>query len=546
MATGTSEYWSPWVTKTNETSATINWHQAANEGGVILFSNESHFNTTHSYDHTISYFGENAFQHINLTGLQSDTVYRYWVQPSANPEVFPNGCRFQTMPENGPFSFVVISDSHAFTYPNRFKVVADSIANESDILFILHGGDYAAHDDTNQFGVFFNVSANMLSKYTIYPSIGNHEYHDPSGPNNSPTDAQNYRWAFDMPLNYSFSCSGVRFIILRSSDPTTHAPGSDDPLPSLTLVKSESPWLEELLEPQNNGVFTIHHHPIWNERIYKDSKNLTLWDGLYKKYHISASFAGHWHSYQHLLEGGVPYMVCANAGGEFIDLNGPYPPGYISGYTRQLGYLKVTVYPEHNIATMNEIFVGYVNSNSEKDPIVYKNPIVKETFTIPLKPESLHADFAVSPDTGTPPLMVQFSDLSTGHPTSWNWTFGDGSISHEQNPTHIYSGIGRYKVTLEVGNDQGQDIIRKPEKVTVKSGIISGPNGFIWVTSIPSESQVYIDGMFIGKTPLKSSGVPVGIHQITVSQDGFNDWIGYIQTNQGVFTYVPKVILRKV
>lgn len=385
IATSSTDYWSPWVTKTTETSATINWHQATNESGVILFSNESYFNTTHSYDHTIPYSGENAFQHINLTGLQPDTVYRYWVQPSANPEVFLNGCRFQTMPGEGPFSFVVISDSHAYTYPDRFKVVADSIANESDILFILHGGDYAAHDDTNQFGVFFNVSANMLSKCTIYPSIGNHEYHDPTGGYKSPTNAQNYRWAFDMPLNYSFSCSGVRFIVLRSSDPATHTPGSDDPQPSLTLAQSESPWLENLLKLQNKGVFTIHHHPIWSEGSDKDIKNLTSWDILYQKYHISANFAGHRHSYQHLVEGGVPYMVGANAGGEFIDLNGPYPPGYISGYTRQLGYLKVTVDPEHNIATLNEIFVGYVHSNSAKDPIVYNTPIVKETFTIPLK-----------------------------------------------------------------------------------------------------------------------------------------------------------------
>ena len=181
LATNSTEYWSPWVTKTNETTATINWHQDTNEGGVILFSNESFFNNTHSYDHTISYSGEDAFQHINLTGLEPDTVYRYWVQPSANPEVFQNGCRFQTMPVDGPFSFVVISDSHGYTYPARFKVVADSIANESDILFILHGGDHAAHDDTDQFGVFFNISANMLSKYTIFPSIGNHEYHDPLG-----------------------------------------------------------------------------------------------------------------------------------------------------------------------------------------------------------------------------------------------------------------------------------------------------------------------------------------------------------------------------
>ena len=47
----------------------------------------------------------------------------------------------------------------------------------------------------------------------------------------------------------------------------------------------------------------------------------------------------------------------------------------------------------------------------------------------------------------------QFTDLgiypcgTTGF--SWTWTFGDGGISHEQNPTHVYDG-GGYQATLEV------------------------------------------------------------------------------------------------
>ena len=356
------DYWPPWVTQTNTTSATINWHQATDDGGALLYASENYFNTHHSYEHLIYYPKGNTFQHIYLKGLQPGTSYLYWVRPSVLPTAFQNGCRFETMPLEGPFSFVVISDSHAYTYPDRFRVVADSIANESDILFILHGGDYAAHDDTEQFAMFFNVSSNMLSKYAIYPNIGNHEYHNASGGNNSPTDAQNYRWAFDMPLNYSFDCSGVKFIVLNSSDPTDHLPDSEDPRPSLELVEKEALWLEELLKDKSKGVFTIHHHPIWTEGSENQSKNLTPWEILYQKYNISANFAGHIHTYQHIQDGEIPYIVGANAGGEFVDMNGPYPSGYETGDTRELGYLKVTVDPAQNIATAKEIYVANVSS----------------------------------------------------------------------------------------------------------------------------------------------------------------------------------------
>lgn len=148
---------------------------------------------------------------------------------------------------------------------------------------------------------------------------------------------------------------------------------------------------------------------------------------------------------------------------------------------------------------------------------------------------------------GTPPLTVQFKDTTTGMPARWNWTFGDGTQSVEQNPVHVYTGVGRYTVTLEVTSSQGeQGIIRKPGFVQVSTGRITGPNGMIWISSAPSGAKVYVDSVFIGETPLQSSGIPAGVHQVRVSATGYQDWIGFVQINQGVYTYVPKVVLKKL
>jgi len=57
--------------------------------------------------------------------------------------------------------------------------------------------------------------------------------------------------------------------------------------------------------------------------------------------------------------------------------------------------------------------------------------------------------------TGTYPLTVQFSDESTYSPTSWQWSFGDGISSTEQNPSHTYSTAGSYTVFLSATNAGG-------------------------------------------------------------------------------------------
>ena len=46
------------------------------------------------------------------------------------------------------------------------------------------------------------------------------------------------------------------------------------------------------------------------------------------------------------------------------------------------------------------------------------------------------------------PVTVQFTNTSQGLVTSWQWDFGDGVTSTEQNPTHEYSKTGSTRWNL--------------------------------------------------------------------------------------------------
>jgi len=66
------------------------------------------------------------------------------------------------------------------------------------------------------------------------------------------------------------------------------------------------------------------------------------------------------------------------------------------------------------------------------------------------------AAFTMYPD-GNPVVgqTVQFTDTSSGGPTTWAWDFGDGQGSTQQNPAHVYGGPGTFQVTLTAGNGSG-------------------------------------------------------------------------------------------
>lgn len=65
---------------------------------------------------------------------------------------------------------------------------------------------------------------------------------------------------------------------------------------------------------------------------------------------------------------------------------------------------------------------------------------------------------------------VNFTDLSTGDPTTWEWSFGDGSpVSNDKNPTHTYNTYGTFNVKLTATNQWGSNHKLKTNFVTVNT-----------------------------------------------------------------------------
>ena len=77
------------------------------------------------------------------------------------------------------------------------------------------------------------------------------------------------------------------------------------------------------------------------------------------------------------------------------------------------------------------------------------------------------AQFMADVTYGALPLTVQFTDASSGSPTSWTWDFGDGNTSTDQNPEHTYTSTGTYTVKLIASHPYDSDEETKVNYITV-------------------------------------------------------------------------------
>src|SRR5262245_50992140 len=108
-------------------------------------------------------------------------------------------------------------------------------------------------------------------------------------------------------------------------------------------------------------------------------------------------------------------------------------------------------------------------------------PFVLAALSLPAAAQAPVALFTTSPNPaeGGSPLTVQFIDQSTGTLTSWLWNFGDGGAgSTEQNPTHVFTLVQPFDVTLTVSGAQGSDtftLLHAVDVLPTINGVVGAP-----------------------------------------------------------------------
>jgi PGF-pre-PGF domain-containing protein/uncharacterized repeat protein (TIGR01451 family) len=115
--------------------------------------------------------------------------------------------------------------------------------------------------------------------------------------------------------------------------------------------------------------------------------------------------------------------------------------------------------PVHIFSTAGNYTVNLTISN------VNGTDSTESTITVTDEPVLPVANFSSNVTEGSAPLSVQFTD-SSENADEWNWDFGDGSDSTDQNPVHVFSTAGNFTINLTVSNVNGTDSIESTISVT--------------------------------------------------------------------------------
>jgi hypothetical protein len=362
VAAGNATFlWGPYVTGTDGTTAVVSWKTAGPSAGNVSYATADEFETAGEYAHTVADSSTATLHHVRLTDLTPGTTYLYAVTAG---DVTSPDCRFMTA-GSGPFTFAVYSDTRGqvplFSQRERHRLVADRIAEEENLSFVIHCGDFVTFgNDLAEWDEYFAAAREMLSNTTLVPSLGNHEG------NRTP-----YYDAFGVPEWYSFDWGDAHVVVLDSND---WARGRID---------TETSWLEADLARSSGPAFVAFHHPVYssNERHWGGDRVLQReWAPLFDRYNVTAVFNGHVHAYERYAVNGTQYFVVPCGGEELFPLAEKKAPGFENSLDHTLAYLRVSVDGER--VTVITVPVARISEDNREVMALYPPNSTFETVEI--------------------------------------------------------------------------------------------------------------------------------------------------------------------
>jgi PKD repeat protein len=326
------------------------------------------------------------------------------------------------------------------TYTSNLALAQQASPEGLAALLVL-GDEQYPNGSLSDFQSYFDPSWGRL-RSVLRPAPGNHEYNTSGAAGyfdyfssiGVPTGARGQGW-------YSFNVGTWHFISLNSSNgcsPVSCAAGS----PQETWLRSD------LAANAQPCVVAYWHHPLSNVVKERD-----MWQDLYDA-GVDFVLTGHVHRYS---------RPTARDPNGTSDSNGPREAivGTGGDDDNGSGLLKLTLHA--NSAEWS--FVGSGASDSGSATCHGSAP--PPPPPPPPPPSKPAPDFESTPEG----LTVAFEDQSTNSPTSWTWSFGDGTTGTLQNPVHAYASAGTYTVTLTAKNGGGS--ASATQRVTVSPAAAS-------------------------------------------------------------------------
>ncbi len=305
----------PYLQMATPTGMTIRWRTNAYDRSRVMFGTSPNQLSTVVDDSTL------LMDHvIRLENLKPATKYFYAISNFADTIQYGKENYFYTLPETGKrdtYRIAALGDcgnnstNQRLVRDELLKYLGDDYLNAWILL-----GDNAYSDGTDaEFQAkFFNVyKDDLLKKYPLFPSPGNHDYHDLESAGKKDQYKMAYFQQFTVPQKgeaggvpsnsqayYSFDIGNVHFISLDSY-------GRDEK--NKRMYEQESAqveWLKKDLEVNKNKEWVVaywHHPPYTKGSHDSDTESLLVnireqFNQVIEDYGVDLVLCGHSHVYE--------------------------------------------------------------------------------------------------------------------------------------------------------------------------------------------------------------------------------------------------------
>jgi 3',5'-cyclic AMP phosphodiesterase CpdA len=269
----------------------------------------------------------------------------------------------------GVCSFIVYGDTReqapVYNQIERHKLVADRIAQEQDVLFVINSGDLVSDSsDPVEWSRFFDATERVRSMTTYTAVPGNHD-----------TDRTLFRQLFGTDNTTFFDCGNTRIALLDSTDES-----------SMTL-EEQAEWLISAFGSYEGAKVVILHHPVYSS----DEKHYGGWENIqrilvpaFQESGVRLVFNSHVHAFEQVESDNITYITEARGGAPAYPLNETRIPGSARAYENTLGYSRVTVDPETGMIRIDVIRVADVSADLRTVTTIYPGGTVDAHFKIPM------------------------------------------------------------------------------------------------------------------------------------------------------------------
>ena len=230
----------------------------------------------------------------------------------------------------------------------------------------------------------------------------------------------------------------------------------------------------------------------------------------------------------------------------FQNLSLGSPTNYIWNFGD--GFFSTAVNPTHT-------FTYGPNDTIFNIALIAINPCGSDTayFPIHVFPNTVTSFFNTNPTVGCAPLNVQFTNFSQGGNLNYFWSFGNGQVSNQASPSHLYTSSGTFIAQLVVDNGCSYDtsniqitVLPKPQVAfSIAQDTLCMGQAFQF-TNLSSQlsSSVWTFGDGTGSSQYNPTHIYGSPGNFTVMLVGTSAANGCVDTAYRTLTSIPSPVLN--